>query len=74
MREPVVAESRDLDGALGWQISCPDLRAELAEVSKRVESDSLKLEVEEVTVSLDVAATIARKGEVPAVPLLDRIT
>ena len=54
---------------------------ELAEASKRAESDSLKLEVEEVTVSLGVAVTIARKGEVPTVPkpvvavsLLDRIT
>jgi Trypsin-co-occurring domain 2 len=40
-----------------------DLRAELAEAFKRAESDSLKLGVEEVTVSLDVAVTIAKKGE-----------
>ena len=43
-----------------------DLRAELAEASKRAEHDSLKLGVEEVTVSLDVAVTIAKRGEASA--------
>jgi hypothetical protein len=59
-----MAESGEFDGALGLADFLSDLRAELAEASKRAESDSLKLGVEEVTVSLDVAVTIARSGEV----------
>jgi hypothetical protein len=43
-----------------------DLRAELAEASRRAEKESLKLGVEEVTVSLDVAVTLAKKGEASA--------
>jgi hypothetical protein len=43
-----------------------DLRAELAEASKRAEGEPLKLGVEEVTVDLDVAVTITKKGEVSA--------
>ena len=61
-----MAESGDFDGALGLADFLSDLRAELAEASKRAESDSMRLEVEEVTVSLDVAVTIANKGEVSA--------
>ena len=61
-----MAESGVFDGALGLADFLSDLRAELAEASKRAESDSLKLGVEEVTVSLDVAVTIARKGEMSA--------
>jgi hypothetical protein len=43
-----------------------DLRAELAEASQRAEQESLKLGVEEVTVSLDVAVTLAKRGEASA--------
>jgi Trypsin-co-occurring domain 2 len=43
-----------------------DLRAELAEASKRAEQESLKLGVEEVEVELDVAVTLAKRGEATA--------
>lgn len=58
MTEPV-----EFDGALGLADFLSDLRAELAEASKRAENDSLKLGVEQVTVLLDVAVTVAKKGE-----------
>ena len=57
-----MAEFEEFDGALGLADFLSDLRAELAEASKRAKSDSLKLGVAEVTVSLDVAVTIARKA------------
>jgi hypothetical protein len=41
---------------------------ELAEASKRAESDSLKLEVEEVTVSLGVAVTLPGRARYPPFP------
>ena len=59
-------EFEEFDGALGLADFLSDLRAELAEASKRAEQESLKLGVEEVTVSLDVAVTVARKGEATA--------
>jgi len=59
-------EVKDLEGALGLADFLSDLRAELAEASKRAEQDSLKLGVEEVTVSLDVAVTLAKKGTASA--------
>ena len=59
-------EPGEFDGALGLADFLSDLRAELAEASMRAESDSLKLGVEEVTVSLDVAVTIAKKGAASA--------
>jgi hypothetical protein len=62
----MVRESEELDGALGLADFLSDLRAELAEASSRAEHDSLKLGVEEVTVSLDVAVTIASKDEATA--------
>ena len=58
MTEPV-----EFDGALGLADFLSDLRSELAEASKRAENDSLRLGVEQVTVSLDVAVTVAKKGE-----------
>jgi hypothetical protein len=61
-----MTEPEEFEGALGLADFLSDLRAELAEASKRAESDSLKLSVEEVTVSLDVAVTIAKKGGVSA--------
>jgi Trypsin-co-occurring domain 2 len=51
---------------LGLADFLSDLRAELAEASTRAEDESLKLGVEEVTVSLDVAVTIAKKREASA--------
>jgi Trypsin-co-occurring domain 2 len=59
-------EVEDLEGALGLADFLSDLRAELAEASKRAEQDSLKLGVDEVTVSLDVAVTLAKKGTASA--------
>lgn len=52
----------EFEGALGLADFLADLRAELAEASRRAAGDSLKLEVGEVTVSLDVAVTFAKKG------------
>lgn len=57
-----MSESEPFDGAMGLADFLSDLRAELAEASKRAEHESLKLGVEEVTVELDVAVTIAKKG------------
>lgn len=59
-------ESGEFDGALGLADFLSDLRAELAEASKRAETGSLKLGMEEVTVELDVAFTITKKGEASA--------
>jgi hypothetical protein len=61
-----MSESEPFDGALGLADFLSDLRAELAEASERAEHESLKLGVEEVTVSLDVAVTVAKKGEASA--------
>jgi hypothetical protein len=61
-----MSESEAFDGALGLADFLSDLREELAEASKRAKHDSLKLGVEEVTVSLDVAVTLAKKGEASA--------
>jgi hypothetical protein len=64
-----MSQSGDLDefdGALGLADFLSDLREELAEASRRAEKDSLKLGVEEVMVSLDVAVTLAKKGEASA--------
>jgi hypothetical protein len=61
-RGSVMPGSAELDGALGLADFLADLRVELAEASKRAEGESLKLGVEEVTVDLDVAVTIAKKA------------
>ena len=61
-----MSEPGEFEGALGLADFLSDLRVELAEASKRAESASLKLGVGEVTVSLDVAVTIAKKGEASA--------
>jgi hypothetical protein len=61
-----MSEAEEFDGALGLADFLSDLRAELAAASDRAEHESLKLGVEEVTVSLDVAVTIAKKGEASA--------
>jgi Trypsin-co-occurring domain 2 len=61
-----MSESEPFDDAMGLADFLSDLREELAEASKRVEHESLKLGVEEVTVELDVAITIAKRGEATA--------
>jgi hypothetical protein len=61
-----MSESEAFDGAMGLADFLSDLRAELAEASKRAEHESLKLGVEEVMVELDVAVTIAKRGEASA--------
>ena len=57
-----MSESEPFDGAMGLADFLSDLRAELAEASRRAEQESLKLGVEEVEVELDVAVTIGKKG------------
>src|SRR4051794_6749814 len=49
---------------LGLADFLTDLRAELAEAARRADSDPLKLELDEVTVTLQVGVTLAHKGEV----------
>jgi hypothetical protein len=66
LRRLVMSDSDVFDSALGLADFLSDLRAELADAAKRAEHDSLKLGVEEVTVSLDVAVTIAKTGEASA--------
>jgi hypothetical protein len=61
-----MTEPEEFEGALGLADFLSDLRAELAEGSRRAEGSSLKLGVEEVTVTLDVGVTIAKKGGVAA--------
>jgi Trypsin-co-occurring domain 2 len=55
--------STDFDGSLGLADFLSALRAELDEGVKRAEGQPLKLEIDEVTLSLDVAFTKAKKGE-----------
>jgi Trypsin-co-occurring domain 2 len=61
-----MSEFEALDGAMGLADFLSDLRAELAKASERAEHESLKLGVEEVTVELDVAVTLAKRGEASA--------
>jgi hypothetical protein len=44
----------------------PDLRAELSEAHQRADGHALRLEVGQVTVSLDVGVTLVTSGEVSA--------
>lgn len=53
-------------GALGLADFISDLRAELAEASRRAEGHALRLEVDEVTLSLDVGVTLTTTGEASA--------
>ena len=54
------------EGALGLADFISDLRAELAEASRRAEGQGLRLEVGEVTLSLDVGVTLTTTGEASA--------
>lgn len=51
------------EGALGLADFLSDLRAELAEASRRAEGQALRLGVEEVTLSLDIGVTLTTTGE-----------
>lgn len=55
-------DSEAPEGAIGLATFLSDLRAELAQASRNAENDPLKLGVEQVTVSLDVAVTKSVKG------------
>jgi hypothetical protein len=54
------------EGALGLADFLTDLRAELTEASRRSEGQALRLEVGEVTLSLDVGVTLTTTGEASA--------
>ena len=49
----------------GWRISCPLYERSWQRLPSAT-GDPLKLGVEEVTVDLDIAVTVAKKGEVSA--------
>lgn len=59
----ITSESEGFAGGLGLADFLADLRAELALAQSRAEGASLRLGVDEVTVSLEVAFTTARRGE-----------
>lgn len=61
--ELTVTETPQFEGKLGLADFLSDLRAELDEAARRAEGESLKLEIDQVTLSLDVAFTIGKKGE-----------
>ena len=54
------------EGVLGLADFLSDLRAELAEASRRAEGQALRLAVGEVTVSLDIGVTLTTTGEASA--------
>ena len=56
-----MGDAGEFENVIGLADFLSDLRAELAEASERAEGDSLKLGVEELTVSLDVGVTVGRK-------------
>ena len=53
----------EFEGKLGLADFLSDLRAELDEAVKRAEGGTLKLEIDQITLSLDVAFTLGKKGE-----------
>ena len=53
-------------GTLGLADFLSDLRAELAEASRRAEGQALRLGVDEVTLSLDIGITLTTIGEASA--------
>lgn len=61
-----MTEAERPEGALGLADFLSDLRAELAEASRRAEGQALRLGVDEVTVSLDVGVTLTSTGEASA--------
>lgn len=61
-----MTEAERPEGALGLADFLSDLRAELAEASRRAEGDALRLEVGEVTLSLDIGITLTTTAEASA--------
>jgi hypothetical protein len=56
----------EFEGRIGLAEFLTDLRAELSDAQSRAAQDSLKLGVEEISLTLDVAYTLTRGGEVSA--------
>jgi hypothetical protein len=56
----------EFEGRIGLAEFLTDLRAELSEAQSRAAGDSLKLGVEEISLTLDVAYTLTRSGEASA--------
>jgi len=54
----------DFEDRIGLAEFLTDLRAELSEAQSRAAKDSLKLAVEEITLTLDVAYTLTRDAKV----------
>jgi hypothetical protein len=54
------------DGRIGLADFLADLREELSEAQSRAAGDSLKLGVEEISLTLEVAYTLAKAGEASA--------
>ena len=61
-----MSDSAEFEGRMELADFLDDLHAELGEAARRVEGDALKLEI--VTVSLDVAFAVGKKGEGSAGP------
>jgi Trypsin-co-occurring domain 2 len=59
----IMTATPEFEGKLGLADFLSDLRVELGEAAKRAEGGALKLEIDQITVSLDVAFTVGRKGE-----------
>jgi hypothetical protein len=61
-----MADSVKPEGALGLADFLSDLRAELDEAERRAQGQTLRLGLEEVTLSLDVGVTVTTTGETSA--------
>jgi hypothetical protein len=57
-----MGDAAEFENVIGLADFLSDLRTELAVASRRAEGESLKLGVEELTVSLDVGVTVGRKA------------
>jgi hypothetical protein len=57
---------REVEGRIGLAEFLTDLRAELGEAQRGAADDSLKLGVEEITLTLDVAYTLTREAKASA--------
>jgi hypothetical protein len=58
-----MADAEEPDGAMGLADFLTDLRAELSVAQQRAEGSPLRLGVAEVTVSLDLAVTMAKSAD-----------
>ena len=56
----------EFEDRIGLAEFLTDLRAELSEAQSRAAQDSLKLAVEEISLTVDLAYTLAKGGEVSA--------